>query len=1659
MDTLDEDAQWDSHVRSSTDHDPGQTAIVSWQGDVSTTEASSSEHDDGGFVHPKIDANSNASGTSYPSVAPVSGNGHVQGRAENDVDDANSLNTPIKVPSTAATKGFKKILRSDYDSPPASGGSSPSNDTFPGFRLGQGSMERGTPLRNGPSTPRRPSAHPQISRLRSMSTQQRFASNSSYSTALEFPLGAAADSPGTSGFDMASRRSSASNIFDLANGGKASSDLVTPSQLSPAATETGRSDPIADIFKWSTLKRVSSKVYPAGSRGTVSVTTIGGTQSGMLGSPTVMSVSGIVAVGTSKGWAMVFDFNQNLRCVCGTEAISKDAGAVTALAVSQDHTFIVVGHAFGSIHLYALSQPSKPARSVPPTTVQMVMTGRKEGHLTGSRILHLGFVGARHTAIVSSDDSGLAFYHSLGRVLMLASTDIIRMLGRYPDPRDEDAANILASNLPMTKKPSTIFDMAALPLGSGTHASDPLSLIALLTPTKLVIVGLKPKPRTWWRALPSKDGAQAQVSSGRDFATSGFLAWCPSLAREDQASTFKTDEEAEQPTPPGEDPVLAFAWERTVRFVRVAKGMPQAGVATEVSFVETSSITCDETILALRWYTSKILVVLTESDIEIWNVVKGQRIGNEATQGVKLVGHKYYATAMHLYGVRETESNCAASFQVHKKKLFLLSLSDVRAGALMSWADRILNLMQPATILNAIELATAYLLGQSDASTIALPDDPVERRQVVEPRVREILNASVAFVFSDDRLRDGTHANGEAIQRLFEGLVGTCVRASLAIGDVDWLFDELYERYEQNGIEAIFLDRLEPFVLSGSVHNLPPIVSQRLIAIHDKRGQYAAAERIIWHVDPENIDVDQALKLCQREKLYDALFYVYTRCIHDYVAPVVELIGVIRQILLERTYRPSRVGETDEAAVAFWAQTDGEALVPDAYRVYQYMSHVFCGESYPRKDALPYEEGIKARTAVYNFVFSPRSVSWPQQKGELVLTSIGDDGQEAPHPYIRLLLRFDSEAMLDCLDLAFEDSYLGDDCDGARVDRQSIVDLLFTLLEDDTTDLSALDRTFLRIFVARNLPKYPQYISTSPARMWDTFAGLAQDTDQSTTDDRQLAAEFLLSVYTPTDLDLVISMLQKAHFHRLLRSIYRTNKRWAALATTYLDDDASGSDLFRLLGDTLRLAAESDESDRRGVVEVILNAVPHLVDSGEDGVQQLATLVDAQLASYHDRVLERLATSSWRQFAYLRFLLEPGWVEAGLGSSDRAASTALDTSHKLLYLSLLCEHEPRHVTLFLENEEQGSFMDEARDICERAEVYDAVVWILDRSNNVKGALDKMDVALESRTDLILHDLLSHRSEGRDEDEDERDGRDPVSRHQRGARLPQDRVSALLEQITAVARVSIDVCSRRSKSNPSDADLPSEELWFRLLSSLVSTVRAVRTVAAPALSRSDAASSSRRRVSGASIILREMNDDVSTAQHVCHSLAGLLPIALSSLVSTVSTRQVSFPQLMRRLIDANSRSPSINGSYAEFKAIVTSMLDSFVSEGDLLELTSKVTAQDLFEYVEHLRLEREKGWRAGSDVCEECLQPVWGRQGQGSPPVSRSASVSIMVNAMGTAERPGMKKRPSIKGKEVEWPGPDERKRQSTMEPPRGIVIGRDGRLWHQMCHLSNVGRL
>jgi len=306
-----------------------------------------------------------------------------------------------------------------------------------------------------------------------------------------------------------------------------------------------------------------------------------------------------------------------------------DVGPVTALALSQDHTFLAIGHALGYIYLYDLSKPQTPTRSVPPADFASIAASREEGHLFGSKIIHLGFVGARHTAIVSADDIGLAFYHSLGKVLFIEANDVIRILGNYPEDGLHPITRVpntsrshephsQSRRLPRrNRKTSTILAMMALPIATSPHPTDAFNIIALLTPLKLVIVGLKPSPKTWYRRHRGQDDDYVEQSTWR-----GCLAWFPSTPKEGpnlqtQSAVKMSRGSSRLDIGSLKKPTLAYSWGRSIALLGVRadkfeSGSPNndskdtTGPTHTLAFEEAGEMTTDADILALQWMNAEV---------------------------------------------------------------------------------------------------------------------------------------------------------------------------------------------------------------------------------------------------------------------------------------------------------------------------------------------------------------------------------------------------------------------------------------------------------------------------------------------------------------------------------------------------------------------------------------------------------------------------------------------------------------------------------------------------------------------------------------------------------------------------------------------------------------------------------------------------------------------------------------------------------------------------------------------------------------------------------------------------------------------------------------------------------------------------------------------
>ncbi|KAH0827902.1 Golgi CORVET complex core vacuolar protein 8-domain-containing protein [Lanmaoa asiatica] len=899
-----------------------------------------------------------------------------------------------------------------------------------------------------------------------------------------------------------------------------------------------------EVFRWTVLQNVGNQLCRK--RPSKSAIVLGASN---LGSPTVLAANGLICIGTDVGRIFVFDFKQTLLCICGNDASVSTVGSTSTVALSHDHTYLASGHISGHIQIFDLKNPQVPARIVTPPSAQAVMSGRQEGHLAGSRIVSVSFVAGRHTAIISADEHGLAFYHSLGKVLFVEASDTIRILGNYPqEPGHEDTTSIsvLTRSFRRRKPRNTLLAMATLPLGTVAHPTDTYQIVALLTINKLVMVGLKPSPKTWLKRARVDDAEVA--SSGR---RRGTLVWFPSTNTPQGSKDVGNDKT---------HPMLAYSWGRTIHLLRVSETMikqsvlnPRTGKTREIDmgtlvFEDAGSWTVDDAVLALQWLNANQLLAFTAATLSVYDVRTSKLIEHVPFNASALVSPSLGSTTDGSMPYPESLNDVAHSIRAYKGKIFLLCREELQVGTMLTWADKILSLVEHGDFLNAIELTRSYYTGEAPGNRNGLPD---------------------AASRAENRMTDSTHSSpdGRGVDRtsLFEGLVTSCARSCMTLDNYDFLFEDLFQYFEDAGITRIYLEQLETFVLAGTIDFVPPRITQRLVALHDDSGQPALAERVIWHIDPSCLDINQVIRLCQTHQLWDALIYVYTRALQDYVSPIVELISLIRQ----HHSLPGGPSVPNGAGV----QRTASSLL-HAYKIFPYLINVLSGQTYPSGEPLPPDEAERAKYDVYNFIFNGTSAVWPSKGGHLVLTG---NGAEPTYPYARLLLRFDAELLLHSLDIVFEDSFL---TDSPGINRLSIVKILLDIASCQDLPLSVT--IFINIFIARNIPKYPQYIHVEdidPRVLYDLLVSLATSLDPETREDRQLAAEYLLSAYTPHDSSEIEKIFENAGFYRILQNRRRHERQWTQLFSSYLlDPSLRSASLLPYVEEVLDLSRSENHS-------------------------------------------------------------------------------------------------------------------------------------------------------------------------------------------------------------------------------------------------------------------------------------------------------------------------------------------------------------------------------------------------------------------------------------------------------------------------------------------------
>lgn len=1322
------------------------------------------------------------------------------------------------------------------------------------------------------------------------------------------------------------------------------------SQIFLDTGDTETPSPPWEVVRWTKLRKLNGSAFSeVGKRN--------------FGSPTCIAVSTHMVFGTSKGIILMFDYNQNLKMIIGPGTKAVECGAIVSIAISADHTTLGGGHADGSIFTWDTTRASRPFLHIPPLDAAQTQNRTTDGHMPGVAITHLGFLGTRHTALVSADDRGMAFSHlatrgtgSFGRTVKTT-----RILGRYPDSKP------LASG--KTLKPSTVLAFAPLPLGTIERATDSMGLTAMLTPYLLVIVSTTPIAQTQHKSARPKEVAAHS-------AMTGCLAWFPAVKlKVADPATGSQIAKAK----------LVYCWSNVLTVLDVEEiPAEDKDKPPSLKFKARSRWKCEEAVVAVQWLSRSVLTVLTISQRLIVLEDRSMRM----TEAFDLIGRHIYhvdlfSKQLHTLVEQLDEEDTSMhgvvadafymSFKAYKNRIFLLGFNDVSIGALSNWADRLIALMENGDYVGAIKLATLYYTGDADKLTVGLPENTDVRHTMVKDKLLELMSASLKYAFGQ-RQRDPDAVDDSQLQELSE----TCFTACHSIANIDFLFDEMYEWYEDAGVEGIFLETMESYILEKTISSVPPTVVKGMVAHFVSKGLESRLEEMICHMETATLDLDQVTGLCKQHGLYDALIYVWNQALDDYITPLIDLLTLLIPLMREAD---------DEASANV---LDEEASSVNALKIFPYLSYILTSRVYPTGETIEHGRSMKAKAELYWFLFSGKSIVWPKGSNKRFLTR-PNQSDEPSFPYLRMILKFDAPSFLSSLNEAFEDSFLNDSPEkqvngGARgdlpeeqifgltVDRQYIVSILIEIM--NPTDFAAEDTIYLDMFIARNLPKYPQYLLLPGSALTKVLTGLCNFPGADLADDAQLSAEYLLSVYNPSDLPTLMPLFKRAGFYRILKRQYRLDKQYGKLLQTYFEDPDDKDATFDCIANCLRPQTGLSKRQIGDVHQVIKENSKDLVYLDPS---RAAKVVELYAPELHRHILNCTTDEPELQYSYLKAILEPA-VER---PEDFKPSAERDLIEQ--YVQLMCRYEPSHVSDYVGIVQSTNLrLDKLLPTMEETGVIDAAVVLMAREGQIHEAMDRLVKQLNT-LESALQGLLT----GTKEDDAPADLHSPTADLLKGLQKYTHVGIWLCQGQTKTAK-RLTAGQRKKKPTSTDELSPDETLWLSLIDATVQITRrlstSIQNIANQAASRAEKG----KQANG--IDAHQQEIDTEKLVGLLRSLVQHTFTALLAATSTPSAHQPSGPTrvlsttasavgdnlaFLRILRAFLTKAAASSPTLADLRAVLQSIFSAYAYEESILRLSNRLLERSLFVSVRRATELRQRGWRPRGSTCEACGVRVWG----------------------------------------------------------------------------------
>jgi hypothetical protein len=584
----------------------------------------------------------------------------------------------------------------------------------------------------------------------------------------------------------------------------------------------------------------------------------------------------------------------------------------------------------------------------------------------------------------------------------------------------------------------------------------------------------------------------------------------------------------------------------------------------------------------------------------------------------------------------------------------------------------------------------------------------------------------------------------------------------------------------------VFLESLEPFILSQEISSLPPMLIAEFceMALHANR--LPSIERCVAYFEVAHLDMNFLTKFLHENRMHSSFLYVYSNGLGDFP----EAFQVIFNFTLD--FNSILDEGAQDGAVVQKAEEDAREeesrlyLNPEqsdvGYKLLLFLSYTFEKRVFPRGDAV---ESITESTSwgLLKICTERHFQPFPTLfavTGSLDLKQVSKRLGE--YPYLMLLCKVDAEALIQVLlkGVTAMQQYGGSNAPTTH-EPLRVTDQLAFISEASSTAfgpghiaaeipsiysnvLSFCTRADAELFTDQRmtclfLDAFLDLISSCPGQLPRRFlnelvafgSSRAHDTRRLYEESFQKLAERQIRV--SHDIAGLQSILLQHNFWLAGLTVRRcgskehiklesdTDQALEFYISIASDEHSLDNKLEALVFSYIRAefthisssAASEIEQQRDRFCKKVAHVLPQLCQIDVDCTR---AVVCSHLQERVGQIVDSTMMNLSVQFTLLDALVSKHGVVAGNSTS----LSSVFSSHLLTYFQLLCTFEPGRVLPFLHRHENSYALDECLSICRQRGLSEAVSFLMERTGAVMEALQILLKEFSQKLKQVRRDI-------------------------------------------------------------------------------------------------------------------------------------------------------------------------------------------------------------------------------------------------------------------------------------------------------------------------------